>query len=670
MGAARRLFIASGLILFLELCLIRWSGANVVHLSYFTNFILLGSFLGIGLGFLTIRWTFSMLTLSTYLLAGYVALILVAPVQIVRDFSELIFFTAIDGRLTGLPAWLMLPLIFVFVTAIFMTLAQTMGRAFAQLPALAAYRIDILGSLTGIVVFSGLSFLGWPPLTWGILVAAGYLCLQERGQWRKMVVPLGAIVILLGLESLPANIRWSPYYKVDFRRQLLAGGLGEATVVQVNGIPHQSALSVAAVEQAQLVYLWPYERYGPQPPSRVLVIGAGTGTDVATALAKGANRVEAVEIDPVLAKLGRQRHPDRPYDDPRVQLWLTDGRAFLEQTAAVYDLIVFALPDSLTLVAGQSSLRLESYMFTREAIRATAKKLAPEGVFVMYNYYRRPWLIDRLATTLQEVFGVRPCVERVTGETDVMLSVALRPNRITCPNQDQRNAVPPVTDDYPFLYLGQRSIPTFYLLTLLLIVAFSGLAVRRVLGPLRQLRPYADLFWMGAAFLLLETKNVVQFALLFGTTWIVNALVFAGILGVVFLAVTMARHLIIRRLEWWYGALLASLLVAWLVPPGWLLRLSAGPRFLAATVLAFAPVFIANCIFASRLRAAASSTAALAANLLGAMVGGVLEYTSLVVGYRYLLVLIAACYVAALWLMPRPGRHQDRIAFGATDAVE
>ena len=41
---------------------------------------------------------------------------------------------------------------------------------------------------------------------------------------------------------------------------------------------------------------------------------------------------------------------------------------------------------------------------------------------------------------------------------------------------------------------------------------------------------YTDLFCMGAAFLLLETKSVVQFALLFGTTWFVNALVFLGVL--------------------------------------------------------------------------------------------------------------------------------------------
>ena len=46
-----RLVLGSALMLFLELALVRWLGSNVVHLSYFSNFVLLGSFLGIGAGF-------------------------------------------------------------------------------------------------------------------------------------------------------------------------------------------------------------------------------------------------------------------------------------------------------------------------------------------------------------------------------------------------------------------------------------------------------------------------------------------------------------------------------------------------------------------------------------------------------------------------------------------
>jgi len=155
---------------------------------------------------------------------------------------------------------------------------------------------------------------------------------------------------------------------------------------------------------------------------------------------------------------------------------------------------------------------------------------------------------------------------------------------------------------------------------------------------------------MGAAFLLLETKNVVQFALLFGTTWFVNALVFTGILLAVLAAVEVSRRIELRRPGVLYALLLGALAVAWLVPPGVLLQLPAAPRFLAATLLAFVPIFLANLIFAQRFRSVASSSVAFGANLVGALVGGVLEYAALLTGYRALLVVVALLYALALLL--------------------
>lgn len=134
---------------------------------------------------------------------------------------------------------------------------------------------------------------------------------------------------------------------------------------------------------------------------------------------------------------------------------------------------------------------------------------------------------------------------------------------------------------------------------------------------------YADLFFMGVAFLLLETKNVVQYALLFGTTWFVNALVFLGILLTVLVAVEVSRRVTFRHPARLYLLLLASLIVAWAVPQSSLLSLAVVPRFLAATSLAFAPVFFANLVFTQRFKSVSASTTAFAANLLGAMVGGI-----------------------------------------------
>jgi hypothetical protein len=147
--------------------------------------------------------------------------------------------------------------------------------------------------------------------------------------------------------------------------------------------------------------------------------------------------------------------------------------------------------------------------------------------------------------------------------------------------------------------------------------------------------------------LLLETKSIVGFALLFGTTWFVNALVFAGVLVAVYLAVETARWVRLPPPPVLYGALIAALAIAWVVPQASLLGLPVIPRFLAASALAFAPVFLANLVFAQRFSGVEGSGTAFAANLLGAMVGGTIEYVALITGYRFLLIVVAILYALA-----------------------
>ena len=640
--------------LFLELALIRWTGSKVLYLSYFSNFVLLASFLGIGAGFLRAHSTRNLFQFAPLLLAVLVGFVLVFPVQIERSGNELIFFGALQQSRSGLPIWVTLPAIFVVVAAVMMTVGEGVGRTFVEFEPLRAYRLDIMGSSAGIAAFSLLSFGDVPPVGWALIVGILMLLLLAPGIRRFQLISVAVLVLTLGIESVLPLESWSPYYRIT-----LAPQLSGAISISVNGIPHQTIESVEQRRQSVPLYFLPYSRLVARPTD-VLIVGAGTGNDVAIALAQGVQHVDAVEIDPSLQDLGVRQHPDHPYQDPRVTSYIDDGRAFLQQTDHRYDLILFALPDSLTLVAGQSSLRLESYLFTVEAMRQARAHLKPGGVFGEYNYYREQWLIDRLAGTLKSVYGHAPCLDStgVTGKL-ALLSASVDPSSIDCPaawDPGSRVVPAPATDDYPFLYLQQRGVPGFYLIMLGLIVLAAFALVRMAGGPLRGMAAYADLFCMGVAFLLLETKSVVQFALLFGTTWFVNALVFTGILLAVLAAVTLAQH--VRRQSMWllYGLLLAAIVIAWLVPPESLLRLSLLPRFLAASGLAFVPIFVANLVFAQRFKAVGSSNVAFAANLLGAMIGGVLEYSSLVIGYRALLPVIAGLYVMALvlWLRGRP----------------
>jgi spermidine synthase len=156
----------------------------------------------------------------------------------------------------------------------------------------------------------------------------------------------------------------------------------------------------------------------------VLVVGAGNGVDVAQALAHGATSVDAVEIDPRIQQLGAELNPDHPYADPRVHVHIDDGRAFLERTDRTYDTIIFALPDSLTLVAGASQIRLESYLFTLQAMQAVHAHLRPDGVFAMYNSYREDWLVGRYQNTVAQAFGHSPCVDTLNVVSNAVITAA------------------------------------------------------------------------------------------------------------------------------------------------------------------------------------------------------------------------------------------------------
>ncbi|MEZ7124117.1 spermidine synthase [Nonomuraea sp. AD125B] len=651
-----RLVLASAFMLFLELALIRWTGSNIVHLSYFTNFVLLGSFLGIGLGFLRVGRSRRQPYYSPVVLAALAIVVLAFPVTVDRDTEGVLYWTSLST--TGPPAWLILPVIFCAAALVLMGPAELVGRCFPELPRLEAYRYDLIGSLTGIAAFTALSFLSAPPVCWALIAAICYgvlLVPRPRSLYLGLVtVPSLAVVGLLLTETLTAGAVWSPYYKVTAKPLTVLGV--PVTDIAVNGIPHQQAVPAAARLQWEAQYGLPYER-ASKPPQDVLIVGAGSGTDVAIALSKGARRVDAVEIDPKLRELGGSVHPDHPYDDPRVTTHITDGRAFLERGGGAYDLILFALPDSLTLVSGASSLRLESYLFTEEAMRAARAHLKPGGTFSMYNYYRESWLVDRLAVTMQRAFGHKPCVDVVsTAGQQAVITAGLTAADQRCAAEWPGAAAgtpPPADDDRPFLYLHDATIPPLYLVTLGLILAVSLLAVRVVAGPYRRMRPYSDLFLLGVAFMLLETKSVTGFALLFGTTWVVNAVVFAGVLVAVLAAVEITRRFRTPPLPVMYAVLLAGLALAWFVPNAWLLSLPVPLRALAAVTVAFLPIFAANVVFAKRFAETADATTSFGANLLGAMVGGCLEYAALVIGYKGLLVVAALLYVGAFALLPR-----------------
>src|SRR5213078_1554315 len=195
------LFSASFLMLFVELVLIRWAGAYVVYLSYFANFVLLGSFLGIGIGFLRARKKPDLFRLSPVALALFLGLVMGFPATIDRTGGDLVYFGV---QTHGLPVWVMLPIVFIATALTMTTVAHGVAVRFAAFPALDAYRLDILGSIAGIVTFSILAFAGLGPISWSVVIGILFLVLFRRPallQW----VAVAAVVAVLAIGALAAD---------------------------------------------------------------------------------------------------------------------------------------------------------------------------------------------------------------------------------------------------------------------------------------------------------------------------------------------------------------------------------------------------------------------------------------------------------------------------------
>jgi hypothetical protein len=651
-----QLVFASFVMLFAELALIRWVTANNVYVTRATNFMLLASFLGIGIGFLNARSSRDYLRWTPLTLLGLVGFVLAFPV-ILQSLSGPLPLRGLHGS-PALPQPVSLGAVFLLTAAVMAGLGQAVARIFVRFQPLSAYRLDIVGSIAGIAVFSGLAFLDLPPAAWGIIATGGLVVLLLPGiRWWQVLAAAGVAALLIG-ESFVPHQQWSPYNKLSVRQ---AGGSTPALYVSANNIPYQAARSLAVMRVQKKFYFYPYQHVARADLGNVLIIGAGTGNDAAVALAEGARHVDAVEIDPLLPKIGRA-HPDHPFQNSRLAVHIADGRAYLQNTHIKYNLIVFALPDSLVALSGQSALRLESYLLTEQSVAAARADLAAGGTFAMYNYYA-PFLFNRYATTLTDVFHRDPCAQigpPLGGRRLSVLTIRAQGQVPNCASYWHGSAVAPATDDHPFPYLPANTIPRPYLQMLALILLGSLLLVRVGGGSFRRMGGFIDLAFMGAAFLLLETKNVVQFALLFGATWFVNALVFAGVLVAVYLAVETAARVRLPRPAVLYTALVGALALAWLVPQDALLGLPMVLRFLAGSALAFAPVYLANLVFAQRFAGVETAGTAFAANLLGAMVGGTLEYIALITGYRFILIVIGVLYALAFITGLRSGSRLAR----------
>jgi hypothetical protein len=697
------LFAASALTLYVEMVMVRWHAACFHAFAIFKNVSLLSCFLGLGIGYglsnrrrITLAAFLPLLALQT-LLFGLLSATNLGGRRINPVAEQLVMGTASFkwSWLDALEGNAFLAVVFVLNAFMFIPLGHLAGRLMTRLPRLQGYSLNLLGSLVGIGLFFLLALAWTGPSVWlgvAVLLAAPFL-IGHRRTTAVAAASVAALLIAVGLmeSSRREHVFYSPYQVIALR--LPEPGEQVPTLnVRVNHCFYQEILdcrpeAVAHGERNAKgagYYNLPYRLRGE--PGDVLVVGAGSGNDVAAALRHGARSVTAVEIDPAIVALGRRLHPERPYQDPRTRQVTNEARSYLRQTGERFDTVIYGLLDSHTNLGAMTNVRLDSFVYTVEGFREALGRLNADGLlFVSYTVLDKSQG-DKLYAMLRAVYPDRPprafrsevqnstifvtgpglprLAERVDGVHEVTAAFTGLP-------ADTELA----TDDWPFFYMKGRSYPVTYALMIGLLFGLSCLLVRKNLGKTRLATTRGGVsFFLGAGFMLIETKAVTELGLVFGNTWSVSAVAVTGILVMVFLS-----NLWVQLKGSVAGPRAFALLAAGLVL-GWLL--TQLPRFglavpwprLVMPVALTLPLYFAGLIFSGELARGGDVGEALSANLFGGMLGGFLEYNSMYWGLSSLYPLGMALYALAFacHLTQRPdcasprrlGFQPDQLAAG------
>lgn len=699
------IFLISVLGLFLEMLLIRWIGTEVRIFAYLQNTILVVCFLGLGLGCFTSRQPINMRQALMPLLV--IVLLLAIPVtrgglgrisDMLSILGDLVIWnfavkTSIWNTILNLGIGLALTfLLMILILDIFIPIGRILGRLMDDHPhTIWAYSVNVAGSLVGVWLFVLLSFFYQPPVVWFLIFGGLVLFfLPKIGRERLLSLAMLAGIIILGWfagqEWGSLDVVWSPYQKLVVTKVTSHKKEVGEYLVTVNNTGYQAMVDLRAANiQAQPQLFLPemngYSQYDiplllHPHPQKMLIVGAGSGNDASGALRHGVKEVTAVEIDPAIIALGRRYHPEQPYASGSVKLVNDDARSFFATATQKYDVISFSLLDSHTTTA-MTNARLDHYVYTRESISRAKSLLGDGGIMVLSFEAQKPYIADRMAIVLKEVFGQPPLAFRVPGShygwggtmfvagnlDAANQQISQDPNLNSLISKWQKESPVPLTyttkiatDDWPYIYLQTPTIPLlYYLLAGLLILLFLRCRWQLKLGGLIQGwdRSNWHFFFLGAAFLLLEVQNISKAAVVFGNTWDVNAIIVSGVLAMILLANLIAEKFPRIPLGLVYAALCGLCLLLYFVDLSRFAFLPYASKVIVVGGLTTLPMLFSGIVFIRSFASVTGKDKALGANLIGALVGALLQSVTFVTGIKALLLIVAGLYFLSLLTRPR-----------------
>jgi len=662
------ILFSAALSLFIELGIIRWQSSVLPFFAFYKNFSLLACFAGLGLGYALatrdriplvivlplLAWQFTFMTMVRYV-PGH-------SLSIIPFNEQLTMGVGISSLSSQLFLYGLLAVVFLITALTFMPLGQLCGRLMERRAKLRAYGLNLLGSLLGVVLMLVASFLWTPPLAWFALCFLAILLFTLRTP-SLMIAGLSFTVACTIVLAWPVNPLWnrlySPYQLLEIGRSDDTG----LTLINAAGNYYQRIFDFSDAQSTRWskfrgYYDFPYKTH-PTLAS-VAVVGAGTGNDVAAALRAGAGHVEAIEIDPAILQIGSTNHPEKPYSDARVHAVVNDARSFLRTTDQKFDLIVYGLLDSHTLLSQGSSVRLDSFVYTVEGLREARSRLKSDGALSLSFSVLSDALGHKIYLMLQQAFDGRPPVCVMAGYDGSVIFLESNDGKWTLPPKlvedagfADKTAVyadPSLhadlsTDDWPFFYMPRRIYPVSYLIMVFEVLALSLLVAVNYF-PEKPKFSHLSFFFLGAGFMLIETKGITEMGLTFGNTWQVIGIVIAGILTMAFLGNCAVQWLAIKRPLAPYLFLFAALAVGWYVARSGGFGSTPVGRMETSIVLTL-PLLFSGIVFSTLLSSKGQVSGMIAMNLLGAICGGLLEYNSMYFGFRFLYLIAMGCYLLA-----------------------
>jgi len=678
--------------LFLELAVLRWQATIFQFFAFYKNFSLLACFAGLGLGYAVSNRKQIPLIVTVPLLAFQFITFIVQRYGVAWWSWHSLNATPITDQLNmgtfvatsifdHVAIYYFLALTFLSTALIFIPLGQLAGRCMDRFgDALGAYSGNLLGSLLGVLAIVALSFFWTPPIVW-FCVGFGALLPFLAGRTKALLISCCAALIGIIALAWPVHflreVVYSPYQilergaEVAFSKQHPDRDPGFNEELGINciraaGTYYQRIENLSPAWQnvypvtaaAARHYDLPYH-LRPNPES-VAIVGAGTGNDVAAALRANAKAVSAIEIDPAIMAIGARYHPEKPYQDLRVTPIVNDARNFFRNTKSSFDVIVFGLLDSHIQSSQMSSIRIDSYVYTLESIKEARSRLKPDGLLCLSFANLHESLKKKLFNMMTTAFDGHEPVVLSCGYDDTnfiqnkqgtlksdLITIPAQVENITGKLKELDTPVDNSTDDWPFLYIPRRIYPLSYLPMILLVLLETLFLIRFLTGE-RPRSQYLPFFFLGSGFMLIETKAITELSLTWGNTWYVIAIVISAILLMAYLA-----NLIVRKIKLHsplipiIGLILSLLLGLWFVSQS-VFDVSTGGKLLTTAGMTL-PILFSGLLFSTLLSDCESVPAAMGMNLLGAMLGGVLEYNATYFGYQALYLIAIVVYLLA-WL--------------------